>query len=123
MDITFGYLQDVYFFNTDFRDVFRKCDYKGNIDRCFCYCDPPYLDTDDNYSSSFVEQDSSDLFDTLQASGVKWAMSEFNHPFILKQAEERGLKVNYISERQNLMNRRIEILVTNYTTPLTLFDL
>ena len=41
-------------------------------------------------------------------------MSEFNHPFILKQAEKRGLNVIIIGERQNLKNRRIEILVTNY---------
>lgn len=41
-------------------------------------------------------------------------MSEFNHPFILDQAKERGLNVNIIGERQNLKNRRIEILITNY---------
>lgn len=124
INVTFEYLRDVYFFNTDFRDVFRKCDYKGNIERCFCYCDPPYLDTNNNYSNSFTEQDSFDLFETLQNSGVKWAMSEFNHPFIIAEAEKRNLKINYIGERQNLMNRRIEVLVTNYETPqLNLFDL
>lgn len=117
IDITFEYLSGVYFFNTDFRDVFKKCDYKGNIDRCFCYCDPPYLGTDDNYSNSFTESDSFDLFETLKSSGVRYAMSEFNHPFIINQAAERGLNVNYIGERQNLKNRRIEILITNYKTP------
>lgn len=123
IDSTFKYLKNVYFFNSDFRDVFRKCDYKSNVDKSFCYCDPPYLGTDDNYSNSFNETDSFDLFETLIASGVKFAMSEFNHPFIINEAEKRGLNINYIGERQNLMNRRIEILVTNYPKPLTLFDL
>lgn len=117
IDITFDYLKDVYFFNSDFKDVFRKCDYKSNIERCFCYCDPPYLGTDDNYSNSFTEQDSLDLFETLQLSGVKFAMSEFDNSFILQESQKRGLKVNYICERQNLLNRRMEILITNYETP------
>ena len=64
-----------------------------------------------------IEKDSLDLFDMLQGSGVKWAMSEFDNPFILEQAEQRGLKVNYIAERQNLKNRRNEILITNYIIP------
>ncbi len=41
-------------------------------------------------------------------------MSEFDHPFILDQAKQRGLNVHIIGERQNLKNRRTEILVTNY---------
>lgn len=122
MDFTFKYLQDCYFFNTDFRDFFRKCDYKGNIERCFCYCDPPYLGTDDNYSNSFTEKDSGDLFDVLQAGGVKFALSEFDHPFILEQAKKRKLNIIYIGERQNINNRRTEILVTNYERYPTLFD-
>ena len=123
IDITFKYLGDVYFFNCDFRKVFKKCDYKKNIEKCFCYCDPPYLETQSNYSADFTEQDSFDLFEVLQGSGVKWAMSEFNHPFILQQAEERKLKVNHIGERKNIMNRRIEVLVTNYEIPqYNLFD-
>ena len=50
-------------------------------------------------------------------------MSEFDHPFILKQAKERNLNVIEIGERQNLKNRRTEILVTNYkTNQLNLFS-
>ena len=76
--------------------------------------DPPYLNTVDNYSNSFTESDSLELFETLQSTGCKWAMSEFNHPFILDQAKQRGLNIIEIGERQNLKNRRTEILVTNY---------
>ena len=80
----------------------------------FIYCDPPYLGTTDNYSNSFTEEQSESLFDTLQETKCKFAMSEFDHPFILDQAEKRGLNVIIIGERQNLKNRRTEILVTNY---------
>ena len=82
--------------------------------KTFIYCDPPYLGTNDNYSSSFTEQDSIDLFDCLQATGCKFAMSEFDNEFILNQAKERGLNVIIIGERKNLKNRRTEILITNY---------
>ena len=62
----------------------------------------------------FNENDSNDLFDCLEETGCKFAMSEFDHPFILKQAELRGLNIIYIGERQNLKNRRVEVLITNY---------
>lgn len=49
-------------------------------------------------------------------------MSEFDHPFILEQAKQRNLNVIVIGERQNLKNRRTEILVTNYENSIqTLF--
>ena len=80
----------------------------------FIYCDPPYLGTSNNYEFSFTEEQSISLFDSLINKGVKFAMSEFDHPFILEQAENRGLNIIYIGERQNLKNRRTEILVTNY---------
>lgn len=87
------------------------------------YLDPPYLLTLDNYSHSFKEQDCIDLFDCVQKIGVKFAYSEFDNPFILQQAKERNLNVITIGERQNLKNRRTEILVTNYqNTQLSLFD-
>jgi len=38
----------------------------------------------DNYENGFKEQDSLDLFDVLIEKGYKFAMSEFNNPFILE---------------------------------------
>lgn len=92
-----------------------------NIEKAFIYCDPPYLCATDNYSNSFTQQNSIDLFDCLEKIGCKFAMSEFDNPFILKQAKERGLNVITIGERNNLKNRRTEILVTNYKLNNTLF--
>lgn len=86
----------------------------NDTESTFIYCDPPYLETSSNYSDSFNETMSSNLFDVLKKTGCKWAMSEFDHPFILEQAEERKLNINEIGERRNINNRRTEILITNY---------
>jgi len=115
-------LFEVKFINTDFRTFFKKYISFRDIEEMnnsFFYCDPPYLGTSDNYSNSFKESDSLDLFDTLEETKCKWAMSEFDHPFILEQAKARGLNVITIGERQNLKNRRTEILVTNYKNSQT----
>lgn len=117
---TFDFIHDVQFSNICFRNFFGILREKDAL-QSFIYCDPPYLETIDNYSNSFTEADSNDLFDCLQATGCKWAMSEFDHPFILQQAKERNLNITYIGERQNLKNRPIEILITNYKNALTLF--
>lgn len=117
----FDYIHDVQFYNGCFREFFRILR-ETQAEKTFIYCDPPYLDTDDNYSNSFTEQDAADLFDCLEESKCKFAYSEFDHPFILEQVEKRGLNVITLGERQNLKNRRIEILVTNYSKPKTLFD-
>jgi len=125
IDETAKFLFDVQFANFDFRKFIKSLSFRNENEqsKSFIYCDPPYLGTNDNYSNSFTEQDSIDLFDTLQATGCKFAMSEFDNEFILNQAKERGLNVIVIGERQNLKNRRTEILITNYVQQPTLFDI
>jgi DNA adenine methylase len=108
--------------NIDFRKFFDNFQIRGTESQHFIYNDPPYLGTADNYSNSFTETDSNDLFEANEQTGCKYAMSEFDHPFILQQAKERGLNVHTIGERQNLKNRRTEILVTNYKPIPSLFD-
>lgn len=116
IDKTFDFIYSVRFNNVDAVKFINSISWRKNIERnkTLIYCDPPYLQTGDNYSNSFTESDSLELFETLQDTGCKWAMSEFNHPFILEQAKQRGLKIIEIGERKNLKNRRLEILVTNY---------
>lgn len=124
LDETSKLLFGVQFMNFDFRKAIKVATSQltdnANI---FIYADSPYLQTVDTYSDSDVwtETDSNDLFDSLQETGCKFAMSEFNHPFILEQAEKRKLNVHIIGERQNLKNRRTEILVTNYLNEPTLY--
>lgn len=101
------------FTNCDFRDYFKNLTrIKGT--NAMIYNDPPYLGTNDNYSNSFKENDSGDLFQCNIDSGHKFAISEFNHPFILEQAKLHNLNVVLLGERKNIKNVRIEVLVTNY---------
>ena len=133
IDKTFALLSDLKFLNRDFRKFFKSISFvdidfgnpSGERDYTFIYCDSPYLNTVDTYSDSntWTQQDSEDLFNTLLETKCKWAMSEFDHPFILEQAEKHNLNVIIIGERQNLKNRRTEILVTNYKKQKELFDL
>ena len=101
------------FLNKDFRKVIKSIDFKDKS-ASFIYADPPYLGTTNNYSNSFNEQDSQDLFELLVNSGIRFAMSEFEHPFILEQAKKHNLNVITIVERQSLKKRSAEILITNY---------
>lgn len=115
LDTTEQLLYGVEFMNCDFRKMFKRISFRdGQEKNAFIYCDPPYLDTDDNYEKGFSHQDSADLFDTLDSTRIKWAMSEFDHPEILEQAAQRGHRVIKLGERQNLKNRRLEVLITNY---------
>lgn len=112
--------------NKDFRlffnDIYASDKHIGAKDR-FIYADPPYLDSTDNYNApKWTQEDSLDLFETLENTGVRFAMSEFKHPFILEQAKERKLNIIDIGERQNLKNKRTEILITNYKKETSLFD-
>ena len=118
---TFELIKDAQFSNVDFREYFKILRGKNSAET-FLYCDPPYIGTWDNYSNSFTEKDSTDLFDCLQNSNCKWAMSEFDNEFIINQAKERNLNIITIGERGNLKNFRTEILVTNYKNHATLFD-
>lgn len=126
LDETNKKLKGCQFSNYDFRKFLKSIrfiqDGRNDEDKTFIYCDPPYLNTSDNYSNSFTQQDSFDLFDSLESKKCKWAMSEFDNEFVLAEAEKRGLNVIVIGERHNLKNKRTEILVTNYKKPMSLFD-
>jgi len=114
---TFIKINNVKFLNKDFKMFLNCLAFRPNsneIKDSFIYCDPPYIGTTDNYSHSFKESDSIDLFDALEATKCRFAYSEFNNGFILDQAKQRGLNIIEIGERQNLKNRRTEILITNY---------
>jgi len=124
IDKTFEMLKNVSFRNWDFRKLLSSLSFVdidfGNPsferESVFIYSDSPYLDTVDTYSDSetWKEQDCIDLFDCLQETKCKFGLSEFNHPFVINQAIERGLNIINIGERKNLKNVRTEILITNY---------
>jgi DNA adenine methylase len=109
--------------NKDFRKAITSISWvhETDKDKAFMYLDPPYLGTTDNYSHLFIEQDSADLFKIAVESNIRFAMSEFNHPFILQQAADYKLNVINLGERRTMGSRQTEILVTNYSLGNTLF--
>lgn len=111
------------FMNTDFRNILDRISFKSDNEKfkTLIYCDPPYLDTGNNYNDSFNEKDSIDLFNCFSNFGGYFAMSEFDNEFILDQVSKRNLNIAIIGERRNLTNRKTEILITNYKTQLKLF--
>lgn len=115
-------LFNVQFANQDFKDFFKNLSRVKDKD-VFIYCDPPYLGTDNNYQSGFVEADTRELFRLLVESGHKFMVSEFDHPVILELAKEYKLELLNLMNRKNIKNTRLEVLVTNYKTQNTLFDL
>lgn len=104
------------FMCVDFRAALSKLGDSVKQDT-FIYCDPPYLGTMNNYQSGFSEQDAKDLFNVLNDSGFRFAISEFDHPLILELAAQYKLTVIEIGERRNLGNRRTELLIINYASP------
>ena len=113
---------NIRFFNEDFRVFITRIMLRGKERpledaSAFFYCDPPYLGTTDNYSNSFTEEDTIDLFDVLIKTGCKFAISEFDNPIVLELAKSHNLEVITIGERQNLKNRRTEVLIVNYQSP------
>lgn len=107
---------DTEFLHCDFRQVLCRIPMsKRERANAFVYADPPYLGTKCNYNdaSAWGEQDTRDLFTELVASGLRFGISEFDHPVVLALAKQHGLRVITIGERYNLRNVRTEVYITN----------
>lgn len=122
-------LDNCMFRNKDFREFFEGIyvsDKHIGLNDRFIYIDSPYLDTENNYDTpEWTKTDVIDLFDTVDKTGIKYAISEFKHPFIIDQAVKRNLNIIEIGERRNIKNFKTEILITNYELEkkLNLFNL
>lgn len=118
IETSFIFMQKAQFMCEDFRNVLCKI-HKEVFEskKTFIYADPPYIDTGNNYQQGFTENDTIDLFDVCIKSNVPFAISEFDHPSVLEIAKHHNLEVITIGERQNMKNRRTEILVVNYESP------
>lgn len=112
-------LGDSRIMNEDFRDVLDKISFSPTVlpkEKAFAYLDPVYLDTDHFYKvPTWTAKDTFDCFELMENSGIRCAMSEFDHPFVIDQAKKRGMNVIPIQRRRNIKNRRTEILITNYS--------
>lgn len=127
LDATFILLKNCKILNRDFRKVLPCISFtKGLNDKenCFVYLDPVYHETEYNYKvPKWTKQDTIDCFNLMEQCKIKCAMSEFNHPWILKEAKKRKFNIITIGERSNIKNRKIEVLITNYKTNQLRLDL
>ena len=120
---TFEKIKFAQFMCCDFRNVLGKIQFRNDKQDAFIYADPPYLaNRTDRYKNEFTEQDTIELFELLLNSEIRFAISEFDNDFVIGLANDYKLNIITIGERQNMKNRRTEILVTNYKKPLPLFD-
>ena len=114
----FAAINRIQFMSCDFRDVLGRICWRHERDKrsAVVYCDPPYVNTDcAAYGAApWTEQDTVDLFALLSQSGLRFAVSEFDGGFTRDLAREHGLTVTTLGERRNIMNRKTEILITNY---------
>lgn len=112
-------LGDSRIMSEDFRNVIPKISFSPKVlpkSKAFVYMDPVYLDTEHFYKvPKWTEEDTFDCFEIMENSGIKCAMSEFDHPFVLREANKRGMNVIPIQNRRNIKNRRTELLITNYS--------
>lgn len=104
--------------NLDFRKVLPKISFSKTVNdksKCFVYMDPIYFETEHYYNvPTWKKEDSADCLDIVVNSGIKTAMSEFAHPFILEESKRLGLNVYPVKSRANIKNRKTEIIITNY---------
>ncbi|MDY8137595.1 DNA adenine methylase [Aquimarina sp. 2201CG5-10] len=118
---TFQKLQNAKITNLDFRNVLDKISFSKTVmpkERAFVYLDPVYLDTEHYYNvPNWKVKDTEDCFRLMSECGIKCAMSEFNHEKVMDFASDYKMNVIPLKERVNIKNRRIEVLVTNYTDP------
>jgi len=116
---TMEFIKGVKFYNKDAAKFVSSLvlTYKDPA-RIFIYNDPPYLGTGDNYSTGKWDESALNrLYDALGEHPWKWALSEFSGGFAEAEAKKRGFWVHEIGERKNILNRRTEILITNYEPP------
>lgn len=120
----FTKIYEAKFLNCDFRLMLGKLHFtsEGDKNQSFIYADPPYIGTYD-CGHAWTESDVVDCFNVTFLSGIRAAMSEFNHPLVLRLAADMGLNVITIGERRNMKNRKTEVLITNYKHNKTFFDI
>jgi len=102
IESTFRFMKTARFMSVDFRKVLTKINFREDENEHFIYADPPYIGTDNNYSQSFTETDTKDLFELLVNSGIKFSISEFDNDFVLGLANDYRLNIITIGERERI---------------------
>jgi DNA adenine methylase len=114
---TFEKIQDAKLSCFDFRVFLENITFTDSTpkDSCFIYFDPIYLHTIANYTyDRWNSSDLNEVFKIMKEIGVNCACSEFYTPDVIEMAQSYDLNIIKLKERQNIKNRRTEILITNY---------
>lgn len=116
---TFEMLSNSKIMSVDFREVLQKISFSDSVtpkEDCFVYLDPIYFGTEHWYKvPNWTLKDTEDCFKLMSECGIKCAMSEFNTSVILDLAKKYRMNVIPLKNRQNIKNRKQEILITNYS--------
>jgi len=111
------YIQKAQFTNKDFREFFASLSIsKSSQNTTLVYNDPPYLDlkTERYNTPKWTRNDFDDLLEVNLKTGHKFAISEFDNPYVLEKAKNLNLRIINICSRKNVRTRSNEILVVNY---------
>lgn len=115
---TFELLDNVRFFNNDFRNIIDKISFAPGVmskEEALVYLDPEYFQTSSNYSTKKQTiKDLKDCFALMSDCGIKAALSEFNHPKVLDLTRHHNFNLIPIGDRRVLNSRKQEVLITNY---------
>lgn len=118
IDDTYKFIQEkTIFLNKSYEKVIPSVGQRifKNKDQVFIYADPPYVNTSQKYNTPrWKPEDFSKLVRNLLDTGFKFAISEFDDPFVLETIKKKDLNIKMSLERVNIKNRRTEILITNY---------
>ena len=111
----------------DFRELLSKISFSETVlakKDALNYLDPIYYESEHTYNvPKWKLKDSLDCLDIAVNSGINTAISEFNHPTIIKEAKKRDLNIiNIGSPKRNIKNKKQNILITNYDKPQLEFD-
>jgi len=111
------HIQRAQFTSKDFREFFSTLSIHHHTkNSVFIYNDPPYvgLNSKKYNFSRWNRKDFEDLLSLNLQKGFKFAISEFENPYIRSKAEEQGLNIIDICTRKNVRTKSREILITNY---------
>jgi DNA adenine methylase len=127
VDFLSNYEQNITFTCKDFRELLPSIPDSDFLQKNgFVYCDPPYLNTGNNYAknshSIWKLPDFLDLLDTLDKHKVRFAISERDNPVVLELAAERELSIIPVAKMATTVGYRQEILLTNFPAMRGIFD-
>lgn len=103
----------------DFRDFLDNLSFrnqKQDKKRCFIYCDPPYVNTSNNYCvDRFTINDFEDLIKKLIELNINFIINEFYNEKIISILKRYNLYFIELREKFFLGgSKKVEILISNY---------